>query len=477
MRDVFSSTQTGNGAGGSQESEEDALKKISDAILSQSSDMTDRLGFAQFDQRRSALLKDFWPHVEPILPEILAGFYNHIVKVPALKTILGNNSVDRLKNAQKTHWGRLFSGNFDADYVRGVRIIGLTHNRIGLTPSYYIGGYAFVLRHLSDLAVRTYRWKPKLLAEVLSAVETAVLLDMDLAISVYQEAMLAEREMAQSRREKAITDFDTVISGVLQRVTSTVTQLHSTAADLGKTSEQTSVLVKEVSASASTASSNVHTVAAAGEELSASIDEIRRQVERSNEISSHAVEQAEKSNSQIKGLTDAAQKIGEVVNLIQDIAAQTNLLALNATIEAARAGEAGKGFAVVASEVKSLAQQTARATEEISTHIGDIQSATKVAVSSIEGIGSIISQINEIAQSNSIAIEEQASATREIASGVQDAAMGTQAVTETISEVTAAAEKTGSAANETLHASEELSRLSGTLKSEVDNFFHKVRRN
>src|SRR5205085_4852070 len=197
-----------------------------------------------------------------------------------------------------------------------------------------------------------------------------------------------------------------------------------------------------------------------------SISEISRQVQQSTQVAGRAVGDAERTNAQVKSLADAANKIGEVVSLINDIASQTNLLALNATIEAARAGEHGKGFAVVASEVKSLANQTAKATEEIGAQITQIQDATKEAVAAIQGIGTTIAEVNSIAGSIAAAVEQQGAATQEIARNVQQAAQGTQEVSSNIVNVKQAATETGAASSQVLGAAGELARHSNELSKE-----------
>jgi methyl-accepting chemotaxis protein len=219
----------------------------------------------------------------------------------------------------------------------------------------------------------------------------------------------------------------------------------------------------------------VETVASATEELTASIGEIGQQVAKSSTIAGDAADQAEKSNVQVEGLVAAAQKIGDVVGLIQDIAEQTNLLALNATIEAARAGDAGKGFAVVASEVKSLANQTAKATDEIRGQITTMQGATSDSVAAIRGIGKIIKEINEIATAIASAVEEQSSATQEISRNVQQASAGTQEVSANIDGVAQAAGETGRSTNEMLSASGELAQQATALTGEVERFLQRVR--
>jgi methyl-accepting chemotaxis protein len=209
--------------------------------------------------------------------------------------------------------------------------------------------------------------------------------------------------------------------------------------------------------------------------LSSSVAEIGRQVTQSTEIAGQAVAEANRTNVTVQGLSAAAQKIGDVVKLISDIASQTNLLALNATIEAARAGDAGRGFAVVASEVKSLANQTAKATEEISAQVAAMQGATADAVQAIEGIGRTIGSINEIASVISIAVDQQGAATREIARNVQEAAQGTGQVSSNISGVNQAADKTGSAASKVLSSAEQLSGQAATLRADVDRFLANIR--
>ena len=239
--------------------------------------------------------------------------------------------------------------------------------------------------------------------------------------------------------------------------------------------EQTNAQSTAVAVAAGQASTNVQAVASAAEELSGSIAEIGRQVAQSSEIASRAVKDAESTNDKIQGLAEAARKIGEVVELITDIADQTNLLALNATIEAARAGDAGKGFAVVASEVKNLASQTAKATEEIGGQIGGIQTATRQSVEAIRHIGKTIVKTNEVAVAIAAAVEEQGAATREIARNVEQAAMGTQEVTANIAVVTQASGEAGQAANQMLEVSSEMARQSETLKNKVEKFLAQVR--
>src|SRR6266568_330755 len=302
-------------------------------------DRETRMRFMRIDARTGELLREFWKVVEPALPKLLDGFYQHVMKEPQLARLIGND-IPRLKTAQGTHWARLFNGRFDLEYIKGVRTIGHVHNKIGLEPRWYIGGYNFVLSQLVALAVRKYRWKSDHLSAVLAAINCAVMLDMDIAISVYQEAMLADRQKQQDKLTAAIKEFDGQMKIALETVGGSAASLQTAAKTLASNAEESTRRSATVATASEQASNNVQTVASATEELSSSVSEIGRQVADSTRIAGKAVEQAAKSGATVQGLDKAAQRIGDVVELINTIAGQTNLLALNATIEAARAGEA-----------------------------------------------------------------------------------------------------------------------------------------
>lgn len=291
-----------------------------------------------------------------------------------------------------------------------------------------------------------------------------------------QRAREAEESAERARQiEELTTGFDTSVGEMLAAVSSSSTEMEATAGSMASIADGTSQRASNVAAAAEKASESVQTVAAATEELSCAIAEIDRQVGDSAKIAQQAVTQADQTNKQIEGLADAAQKIGEVVSLISDIAEQTNLLALNATIESARAGEAGKGFAVVASEVKSLAGQTAKATDDISKHIHKIQLETK---NSVQAIGLITGVINDIDQNSTAiasSVEQQGAATREIAQNVQEASRSTQEVTENIEQVTVAAAETHTAASQVTGVAGDLNVKSDGLQREVEEFLKSVR--
>jgi methyl-accepting chemotaxis protein len=291
-----------------------------------------------------------------------------------------------------------------------------------------------------------------------------------------EERRQQTREERARRIEAMTEEFDRLIASVVEVVTASAQQLQTDAQGLSATADQTNQQAVAVATAAEEASSNVQTVASATEELTASVAEISRQVSQSLAIAEAAVTEADRTNITVASLAEAAQKIGQVVGLINDIASQTNLLALNATIEAARAGDAGKGFAVVASEVKNLANQTAKATDDIQAQVGQMQAATGTAVDAIKGIGSTIQRVNQIATAIAASVEEQGAATREIARNIQEAAHGTQEVSRNIGGVTVAAGETGSLAGQTLTAARDLSQEASRLRQEVDAFIDKVRR-
>ncbi len=286
------------------------------------------------------------------------------------------------------------------------------------------------------------------------------------------------RASSAARRTELIRfadDFEAAVGAIVSNVSSSAVQLESAAGTLTRTAETTQNLSSRVAGASEEASSKMQSVATATEELSASVDEIGRRVRESNKIAEAAVLQAQQTDGRIGKLSRAAQQIGDVVKLITAIAEQTNLLALNATIESARAGEAGRGFAVVASEVKSLAGQTAKATDEISSHISGMQDATQESVAAIKEIGGTIAEISNIASSIASAVEQQSSATQEIARSVQTVAQGTQEAAVNIMQVNRGATETGSASEEVLNSAKSLSTESTRLREELDRFMANIR--
>lgn len=285
-----------------------------------------------------------------------------------------------------------------------------------------------------------------------------------------QLAEAAAKAERGARLDRLFTGFETKVGELVQTLTSASTELEATAQSMSSVAGETQGRTTTVAAAAEQASSGLSTVASASEELATSISEITRQVAQSAQMTERAAADARRADPIVQALADGAQKIGDVVGLITNIASQTNLLALNATIEAARAGDAGKGFAVVASEVKSLAQQTGKATEEIAQQVGQIQSATKDAVTAIQGISRAIAEVSSVVTSIAAAVEEQGAATAEIARNVQQSAAATQDVGRNVVGISDAASQTGAAASQVLSAAGELSQQSDALQREVATF-------
>ena len=308
------------------------------------------------------------------------------------------------------------------------------------------------------------------------------------SLQVFKEALIAKRvadeaaardaeaKIERGRRVDGITrEFESMIGEIVNTVSSASTQLEASAGTLTATAERAQELTTVVAAASEEASTNVQSVASATEEMASSVNEISRQVQESARMAGEAVNEARKTNDRVSELSKAAARIGDVVELINNIAGQTNLLALNATIEAARAGDAGRGFAVVASEVKALAEQTAKATGEIGQQINGIQSATQDSVSAIKEISGTIEKLSEISSAIAAAVEEQGAATQEISRNVQQAAQGTQQVSSNITDVQRGAGETGRASSQVLSAAQSLSGDSSRLKLEVGKFLSSVR--
>jgi methyl-accepting chemotaxis protein len=358
---------------------------------------------------------------------------------------------------------------------------------IGIGVSYYLvrdvsSGIASIVIPMQALG------KGDLSAEVPHQGETTEIGAMADALQVFKQELIAkkaadeaaaadaEAKIERGRRVDGITrNFETVIGEIVQTVSSASTQLEASAGTLSATAKQSQALTSTVASASGEASANVQSVASATEELSSSVTEIGRQVQESARMATDAVGQARVTNDRVSQLSKAAGRIGDVVELINTIAGQTNLLALNATIEAARAGDAGRGFAVVASEVKALAEQTAKATGEISQQITGIQGATQESVNAIKEISGTIERLAEISSAIAAAVEEQGAATQEISRNVQQAARGTQQVSSNISDVQRGASETGAASSQVLSAAQSLSGDSHRLRLEVGKFLDSVR--
>ena len=437
--------------------------------MSAETSMAARLSFNQIDEDSRRLLREYKDFLLAELAGVLDGFYDHLAKYPETVAFFKTRGdMAGARNGQLRHWGTILDGNFDVAYETSIKRVGETHHRIGLDPRWYIGGYNGLITGLMRaIALRLPQradWKGKgpSLEERKIALQAAVIkaamLDMDLAISVYLEA---------GRR-----DLDRLAGSVVAMagsVATTAGELEGAAAAVSQAAKSATDQTSTVASAAEQASANVRTVASAADELSASVREISRQVAGSTEIAGRAVVTADVTSEKVRNLSQASQAIGDVVELISNIARQTNLLALNATIEAARAGEAGKGFAVVAQEVKSLANQTAKATAEISAQIHAIQGSTVDAVGAIGTIADIIRSMDQIASTISAAVEEQGAATIEIARNVQEASHGTSEVAANAVGLNASAATTGSAAAQMLASARQLGQQAAELRRTAES--------
>ncbi|MEW6643478.1 MAG: globin-coupled sensor protein [Pseudomonadota bacterium] len=439
-----------------------------------------RLSFNMIDPTTMSLLREAKPFVLAELPAVLDQFYEHVARYEETSAFFRSREhMMHAKQMQLRHWGVIMDGQFGEAYETSVTKIGEVHNKLGLEPRWYIGGYNALVNGLLEAiaerlpaAGKFDRNIAKRKIAVQKAVVKAAMLDMDLALAVYIDAGRRDR---RATLERLANEFEQAVGGVVQGVSAAAEQLQNSAQTMTATAEETATQSNAVADASERATSNVKSVAAATEELTSSISEIGRRVNDSARIASEAARDADHTAERMHRLSESTKEIGTIVDLITNIASQTNLLALNATIEAARAGDAGRGFAVVAQEVKSLAEQTAKATAQIAAQIGDIQASTAEAVTAIAGINNVVKSMREISTTIASAVEQQGAATNEIARNVQEAADGTGRVSSNIGNVTRAASETGSTASQVLSSATALSQQSAQLRTEVDKFLATVR--
>lgn len=429
------------------------------------------------------LLRRQSSYAQERLPALIAKLHTAFAGWPEIQAALMMPEVHRVRVA---HWQRVVSGEFGegflesaerlarAFYKHGVPsyAVSICHSTVGAAICRDLGLDVPLPPTLSVAWLFGGRKAAHGRAALATAFNRAAWLDLEVLLETY---VAAERNLRRATLDRLAENFEVEIGGVVQGVNSSSSGMEAAATPMAEAAARTTEGSAAASAAAEDASGNVQTVAAATEQLTASIGEITRRMSQSSLMAGQAAQQARATDNLVQVLAENAGRIGDVVRLIGDIAGQTNLLALNATIEAARAGDAGRGFAVVASEVKALATQTARATEEIGGRIAAIQASTSQAVEAIGGVAQVVDEINGITTSIAAAVEQQGAATGEISRSVQHAATGNQRISALMGGIHADATGTSRAASELVGTARDLSAQSGVLRLAVDRFLADVR--